>query len=315
MSQHHSFLRAARYRLDFAVTTPLQLPAYAGSTLRGAWGAVLRRSACITRAPRCDGCALISTCPYAVLFETRPPAGKPLLQDFSQVPRPYVIEPPQPQEHPRAYAPGETLSFHLVLIERAIEQLPLAVWACERAFQRGVGKDGGTAELVDVCYENGLPVSVWDAEEQAIIPHEAALPLPEPLGSAVILVFETPLRLQTNGRRVQWPELTARKLLMTLVRRVALLAEFHGTGPLAVDFAALAHAAETIESEHELRWQEWQRYSSRQDRKIPLGGAIGRWTLRGEALSRFVPFLHLGQWVHVGKEATFGLGKYKLVAG
>ena len=106
-------LPLARYRLDFTVTTPLTLPAFAGSTLRGAFGRALRADICMTRAKICDGCALLASCPYAVVFEPRPPSAAHPLQDFNQIPRAYVIEPPQWGE--KTYAPGETLSFHIVL--------------------------------------------------------------------------------------------------------------------------------------------------------------------------------------------------------
>jgi hypothetical protein len=46
---------------------------------------------------------------------------------------------------------------------------------------------------------------------------------------------------------------------------------------------------------------------------MALGGVVGDWTLRGD-LAPFLPFLHLGQWLHAGKNATFGLGKYHLIA-
>ena len=38
-------------------------------------------------------------------------------------------------------------------------------------------------------------------------------------------------------------------------------------------------------------------------------GLIGRVTYAGE-LAEFVPFVGLGAFLHVGKNATFGLGKY-----
>jgi len=133
----------ARYRLECEVRTPLRLPDYAGSTLRGAFGGALRAASCMTKQKLCDGCPLLATCPYAAIFETRPPAGGTTLQDFSQVPRPYVIEPPN--WGARDYAPGEALAFHLVLAGRALEQLPLLLWAF--ALARGVGKGEGTAEL------------------------------------------------------------------------------------------------------------------------------------------------------------------------
>lgn len=304
-------LPVARYRLEFEVTSPLSLPAYAGSTLRGAWGMALRTSACLTRQPVCDGCALLYTCPYAAIFETRPPRDRaPTLQDFSQVPRPYVIEPPTLGE--RLYARGERLAFHIVLAGRALEHLRLIIEAHVRAFRRGVGKGDGTAELRRVVHEGPPEQVVQEGAGGAIAPHVPSLPPVPDLGPAVVLRFHSPLRLQTNGRRATAGELTARKLLMALVRRVALLAEFHGSGPLALDFAALARQAETIASDTALRWQDWARWSNRQRQGMALGGYVGEWRLEG-GLAPFAPFLHLGQWLHVGKEATFGLGGYRLL--
>lgn len=304
-------LPVARYRLEFEVTSPLSLPAYAGSTLRGAWGLALRAAACLTRAPACDGCALLYTCPYAAIFETRPPRERPpSLQDFSQVPRPYVIEPPALGE--RRYTPGERLVFHIVLAGRALEQLRLIIEAHVRAFRRGVGKGDGTAELRRVVYEGPCEQVVLEGAGGTIAPHAPTLPPVPDLGTVAVLRFDSPLRLQSNGRPAPVEELTARRLLMALVRRVALLAEFHGAGPLPLDFAALARQAETIASDTALRWHDWARWSNRQRRSMALGGYLGDWRLEGD-LAPFAPFLHLGQWLHVGKEATFGLGGYRLL--
>jgi hypothetical protein len=304
-------LRLARYRLDFEVETPLTLPAYAGSTLRGAFGAALRATACMTKAKVCDGCPLLATCPYAVVFEPRPPTAAHPLQDFNQIPRAYVIEPPQWGE--KTYAPGETLSFHLVLAGRVVEQLPLILWAFHKAFQRGVGRGDGTASLAQVWHVvDDSPRLILDGPGGTLAEHDVALP-PAPTfhEDTVTLTINTPLRLQRNGRPIDARALTARDLLVALVRRTALIHEFHGAGPLPLDFAALTKRAEAIESDKDLRWRDWQRYSNRQQQKIALGGVVGRWKLSGD-LAPFLPFLHLGQWLHVGKEATFGMGGYRI---
>jgi hypothetical protein len=306
-------LPLARYRLEFEVKTPLHLPAYAGSTLRGAWGGALRAASCMTRQPSCDGCPLLATCPYAAIFETRPPRdGTPSLQDFSQVPKPYVIEPPAMGEC--GYQPGERLAFHIVLAGRALEHLPLILWAHVKAFRRGVGRGDGTAELIRVVHEGRTETVILEEVEGTILGHESAVPPALTFPDAVTLRFHTPLRLQANGRRATAEEYTARRLLMALVRRIALLCEFHGPGRLDLDFSGLARLAESIESHKRLTWQDWTRYSSRQKRKMDLGGVVGEWTLAGD-LSPFAHFLHLGQWLHVGKETVFGLGRYALHAG
>ena len=45
----------ARYRLEWRASTPVQIPDYAGSMLRGAFGHALRQSACMTGEKDCGG--------------------------------------------------------------------------------------------------------------------------------------------------------------------------------------------------------------------------------------------------------------------
>ena len=303
-------LPLARYRLEFTVVTLLALPAFAGSTLRGVFGSALRASACMTHERICDNCPLLSSCPYAAVFEPRPPRADHPLQDFNQIPRPYIIEPPQWGE--RIYAPGETLAFHLVLAGHAIRQLSLIVWAFHKAFLRGVGKNNGTASLARVWHVGDGETLILDSLNGRIAKHATLLPpIAAETAHAVTLHFDSPLRLQNNGRRATAEEFTPRRLLTTLMRRISLMHEFHSAGPLPYDFKALATLADTLSSEKNLRWRDWSRYSSRQQQKMDLGGVVGSWSLAGE-LTPFLPFLHLGQWLHVGKETAFGLGGYRL---
>ncbi len=306
-------LPLVRYRFELTVTQPLYLPPFAGSTIRGIFGGALRGIACMTKQPTCDGCSLLQSCPYASVFEPRPPndSGN-LLQNFSQIPRPYVIEPPEWGE--RTYQTGETLSFHLVLAGKALAQLPLIAWAIHRAFARGrVGKLSGAAELQRViAYTHDGEVTVLKDLQSSVIEHNTTLPsAPVQQASSVRLHFNAPLRLQVNGRRATSEEFTPRRLLATLIRRVSLVQQFYGEQALEADYTELADAANLLEQNKELRWRDWSRFSSRQQKKMDLGGVLGSWELRG-TLTPFIPFLHVGQWLHVGKEATFGLGGYRL---
>lgn len=295
---------AARYRFEFAVETPIRLPEYAGSTLRGAFGGALRHTACMTREKDCKPCPLYRSCPYPAIFETPPPANH-ALQKFSQVPNPFVVEPPAWGE--RHYAPGETFAFDFVLIGRALGQLPLITYAWQRAFQHGIGKGDGMATLMRVCHNE---TNILD--NGVLQTHDATLPAPAPRATdRITLRFDTPLRLQVNGKPLGAAELSARKLLIGLIKRVALISEFHLGQTLDLDFHALAAATDHIDSEKTLRWRDWTRYSNRQKQEMALGGVIGDWTLRGD-LGPFLPFLHLGRWLHVGKNATFGLGQFDI---
>jgi hypothetical protein len=298
---------AMRYQLRFVVDKPIRLPEFAGSALRGAFGHALRRLACVTRQRHCPSCPLYRTCPYPAVFETPPPQDSKRV--FSQIPNPFVVEPPS--WGPRILREGDELRFSLVLIGQALQQLPLVVLALERALAGGIGPAEGTAQLVTVHAESE-DEPIYEAPSGQLRSHGRLLP-PPPSAAAVetvTLAFDTPLRIQREGHVLGVRKLSPADLLTTLVRRVALLCEFHLGTPLVADFTALKRAAAAIEGEKDLEWRDWTRYSARQDQAMTLGGAVGTWTLHGD-LAPFLPFLHLGQWLHVGKNASFGLGRYR----
>lgn len=299
---------AARYRFDFRVDTPLRLPEYAGSALRGAFGHALKRTVCLTREKDCKACPLYRSCAYPAIFSPPPPESH-AVQKFSDIPAPYVVEPPAWGE--KTYAPGDTLSFHVVLIGGALGQLPIIMHAWQRALHHGVGPGEGTATLERVTHLAQQGETVILDGDGALAPHDTGLAI-EPAGPrAVILAIDTPLRLQANGKPLGPHDIRPERLLVGLVKRTALISELHCGAPLALDFHALANQAMAIADEKRLIWRDWGRYSNRQQREMKLGGVVGEWRLEGE-LAPFWSFLYLGQWLHVGKNATFGLGHYQL---
>lgn len=307
-------LPLARYRFTFRMAAPLRLPDYAGSLLRGQFGAALRRVSCMTGEKACDGCPLRATCPYPAIFEAPAPAEH-TMQRFSHVPNPYVIEPPPLGT--RHIDAGRALQFSIVLIGRAVAQLPLVSFALQRALEGGLGRERARGTLQEIAWQAAGDaasfVPVWQPGDTAIAAHEPRLePPPVDDPHTLHLSLLTPLRLQHQGHPVRPQALTPRKLAADLLRRITLLGEFHADRPdLVPDAGALVRQAESLEHRHTLRWQDWSRYSSRQQQEMTLGGAVGDWTLHGE-LAALHPWLWLGQWLHVGKNATMGMGGYVL---
>jgi hypothetical protein len=309
--QPGTVLPVARYRLSFRMEDDLRLPEYSGSLLRGQFGAALRRTACMTGARTCAGCPLYRTCPYPAIFEAPAPEMH-ALQRFSQVPNPYVIEPPPLGA--RHVAGGDILSFHIVLVGRALDQLPLIAYALQRAFGHGIGRLQARGRLEDIAVEGiDEPESLWDAERSHIRAHEQSLLVPSLADIyAVTLKIVTPLRLQNQGHPIAGQGLRPRTLFTALVRRASLLFELHAALPgLASDVRRLAAAAERLVDERRLEWKDWTRFSNRQEREMTLGGVIGEWTLSGD-LGELLPWFWLGQWLHVGKNTTMGMGRYLL---
>lgn len=314
-----STLPIARYRLTVRMREPLELPHYAGSLLRGQFGAALRRVACMTRQPTCSGCPLQTTCPYARIFEApAPPKGSHTLQNFSQIPNSYVIEPPPPGA--RFLQAGESFAFHTVLIGHARDQLALIIFAWQRALAQGLTKSRSPADLLAVEWiaPDDTAHAIWHRDTPVLLDHPATLELPHAppsLGESLTLDIHTPLRLQHQGHPLRVKQLTPRALIAALARRTALVMEFHADQPdWGQAVPELVQLADGLGHEHALHWHDWTRYSSRQQQEMTLGGVLGRWTLHGDSkmLADLWPWLWLGQWLHVGKNATMGMGAYRL---
>lgn len=134
--------------------------------------------------------------------------------------------------------------------------------------------------------------------------------LPTDYPNHIELTFHTPLRLQQHNSVLGIKRLTPAILLKQLLRRTSALAALYWQH-IDTDYPALAEAADKVEGRSELTWQDWHRYSSRQQQEMILGGAIGTWQLYHLPLS-YGQLLYIGQWLHIGKETVFGHGRYTI---
>jgi len=169
-------LPLARYQFSFNITHAFTTPDYAGSMLRGAFGHALKNICCITKQDSCKQCTLYRKCLYPSIFESPPQQHK--LQKFSQIPNPYIIEPPK-IEH-KHYKITDKFKFNMVLTGIALKELALIILAWKRAFEKGVTKQKGKAALIDVkllTAENKQIVVYKDNE--TIKPHNNYLALPK----------------------------------------------------------------------------------------------------------------------------------------
>lgn len=294
----------ARYRLQFKVSEPFSLPEYAGSALRGVFGRALRRIACMTKQADCKDCPLYRSCPYTQIFETLP--YEHAQQKFSQVPSGYIIEPLEWGE--KHYQQGDIFAFDLVLFGRLISQLALIIFA----FKRGLAYNlaGGKAELVDVAVYNEINKLQSILQNGVLAEHNAQIQLPELLPTTLAIQIETPLRLQNDGKPLNENEITQQRFFIGLAKRLSLLSEFHDK-PISLNFEQIQREIEQISDKKSLKWQDWTRYSSRQKQKMHLGGVMGQWQFNNLS-PLLAQLLYLGQWIHCGKNAAFGLGRYRI---
>jgi hypothetical protein len=305
-------LALGRYRLSFRVEEPEQKQGYPGSAWRGVFGHSLRKLVCVTRQPECPGCLLLSSCLYPYIFETFPPPGSAHLRKYKALPHPFILG-----VHP--YASGEPHhQLGVTLVGQANRYAAYVIQAFRLAGERGLKGYAKRLVLESVDQEEIVGTGRWqriyeDGSSLAPLPvNEARWPDPP---SALKLSLRTPLRLRFQAHLVTPDTFHPGVLLRSLIRRLSSLCCFHGTQPLEMDFAAAAARAAALRATTDLRWKEWSRYSSRQKTRMEMGGLLGTIAFEGEQWREFWPFFWMGQWVHAGKGATMGLGRYEIISG
>jgi len=309
--------RIAQYGIILTARDPISMPPYSGSTLRGGFGRAFRKIVCTMESIQCRDCTLNKLCPYAYVFETTPFEDATQLSTYSDVPRPFVIDPLETQGN---YRPGKVIEFLLTLIGRAIDYLPYFLVSFRILGDIGIGKGRGRFQLTEVIAKSGPDkgqiVYSWETEMVSNLDNILSFDAIQQetadwSNSQLTLNFQTPTRILYDGQLTD--KLQFHVFIQRLLGRISALSYFHCGESLQMDFkefVAQASLIETIESA--LHWYDWTRYSSRQDRRMMLGGFLGKITYKGK-LKPFLPFIALGQYTHVGKNVTFGLGKYQIL--
>ncbi len=308
-------MKLSKYRFTIKPQEKLILPPYKGSTFRGGFGHAFRHAVCVERKKVCTDCLLHNKCVYTYIFETSIPGDEGKKQD-QEVQRPYIIEPPL--DYRQNYGRDDRLDFGLILIGRAVDYIPFFIFAFEEVGRMGVGKNNGTYLLEKVIsVNNGEDVLIYDGKshfrddfhtlDSREIMNEGIMDNP----TRVKLNFTTPTRIKYEGKFTV--DLNFEIVMRNLFRRLSGLFDIHGGEKWELDWKALIEKTKNIKTNHSiLVWKDWERYSKRQDAKLKMGGFLGEITFEGD-LPEFMPFLRLGEYLHIGKGTVFGLGKYELI--
>jgi hypothetical protein len=279
-------------------------PGHAANILRGAFGVIFRRIACMPGCQDARACHVRQSCPYARVFEPVAQGDGP--SGLADWPRPFVFR--------ARHLDGQTIQagqpFHFYLHVFSLDReilayfvLTFAALACE-----GLGPRRGKAELQRV-----IPLGACD-EDAAI--HPAALDLKPDLAPCfpsprkIRVDFLSPTELKHEHRIADRPEFPV--LFGRIRDRIGTLRTLYGPGPLEIDFQAIGRrAADVTMTRCELRRVESARRSSRTGQTHSIGGFVGTAEYEGD-LAEFLPYLEAGRWVGVGRQAVWGKGEIAL---
>ena len=301
----------AKFTFHLKAEDSIQLPSYKGSTFRGAFGHTFRKIVCALRKDSCDKCLLKETCIYSYVFETPIPKDSQKMKKYTHSPHPFILEPPF--EGKRSYSPGDSIIFNLVLIGKSIDYLPYFIYTFIELGKKGIGKGKGKFLLEEV--RDSQDSLIFFSHGNKFNNTFSRLYFNDMKSqdscTKIKVSFLTPARIKYDGKRTS--NLEFHVLIRNLLRRISILSYFHCKEELDLSFSNnIIEKAKNIKSaSKDLRWLDWERYSSRQNTRMKMGGITGDIIYEGE-FDSFSPFIKLGEYIHVGNGTSFGLGKYEM---
>ncbi|TWT63731.1 CRISPR system precrRNA processing endoribonuclease RAMP protein Cas6 [Rubinisphaera italica] len=299
-------------RITLEAEQDCRLPAYKGSMLRGAMGHRLQEQACWWAGrERCSGhsssgnCQRPHACAFGALWDSAPGfRGEP--------PKPYVIVPPIGEAGQRLeYSAGEQISWEILLVGEARPWAPWLLNSLQNCWHLGSDRSAWQTVLIEIEMRLGefepLPAGCspdyWPVIEADQIQETSSY------SPQAELNFLTPVDIKTKGRRDQ--PLTGYEFASRAVGRVVDLVASYCSDISAEEIQLARQLAVPVQlGDESLDREEWQRFSSTHGTHR-LTGLSGQVILKNISPELWV-YLQLGQFIHIGKGASFGQGRYLL---
>ena len=245
-------------------------------------------------------------CPYHQTFSQSLTTDPAALKRYQKPSLPFIFQIPVLPCLPNR---GSSVELGLVLTGRAVNLLNEFVAAVQVMLgdHRLRKKTALSLVKVESSDYGGVRTQLREEGGRWSSGNLATLSLDGVLGSSVIssnsvtISIVSPLRLMAEGKPL--PELSFSPFIRSLMRRVSSMAYYSGGNEAEFDYKWLSDQSRLVSSSlNALQWEAWGGKWS---------GFTGRATFTGD-LTEYHPFLLAGEFLHLGKGATFGLGRYIL---
>jgi len=253
-------------------------------------------------------CTSENGCPYHLTFSQPLSADPAALKRYQKPSLPFVF---QLQLLPEPPNEGDTVELGLVLTGSAVNLVTDYLAALEGMLRIPAFRRRFTAALIKVesaGYDRCRTLVMTPGKGMAMDRvttlslqglRESAVLAPD----AVTVTVVTPMRIMAEGRPLR--EFSFSPFIRALFRRVSAMAYYYGGSEAELDFKWLAEQSRSVAcADADFQWIEWGGSWS---------GLVGSATFTGN-MTEYHPFLLAGEYLHVGKGATFGLGRYAVRA-
>ncbi len=326
-------LSFARITAKFWVTKSFTLPPFTGSIFHGVLGNALKAVSYDQKRRACHRCACQQECKYIDIFTYlfKTPSDHPYVWEQGNTvrpnqktfPNPIVLDPPQGG----TYQEGDIFIIEAVIIGTALVFINYLACSLRLFTQASFGNIENCLILDSITdqpdNETSSPALIYrgiDDHFTGTVPiiynfyhlsEEIFKRVDVKRSDGLLRIqFLTPFNLQENNKPRKSCDFKV--FIARLLDRIELLS-VHSPLDEPIDKNAMLNAASQIETEDNTKWyNHWKHNSSGQNELMILKGLLGDIVCSGNLIP-FLPYIKIGEFLHVGKQTTFGLGKYRVM--
>jgi len=299
-------IRYVKLHFTLRITENTMLPKYKASAIRGGIGEMLLRSNCI-RDRDCDHCDFESECIVQRTMYSKMEIQPEFMSSGDSVG--YVTE---CEDYREEFMDGDELRFNLILFGRSIVYFSQYLNAVYSLGMSGLGRESSRFEIISITNSRkkelllGGNINMSEYKVGTVadyIAYRRKQVEKEPLSGEIR--FKTPLSLKFRG--MEQTEFDIEPVYEAAKRRVYILDCFEGIKSDIME----EHPDMPAVSYEEHHKVSVRRYSNHQKSSMILHGIEGRINL--EMIPEdLMDVLFAGELIHIGKNTSFGFGRYRL---
>ncbi|TVP84745.1 MAG: CRISPR system precrRNA processing endoribonuclease RAMP protein Cas6 [Alkalicoccus sp.] len=301
----HRALVTFHFRIHLKSCSQGLLPEYKNSIFRGILAREFRSNVCHNMNISCRDCSFLDNCQYSSLFEF-PKTSPAVLHHSRSVSDPYLIS---CDSRSVEFAPGDPLAFDFLLFGDDVEKhLPQLFTVIQNISSYPLGRNRLQFELDRV--EQKTPESSFAVMDNEVTARPEAtsrtFQLPERYDK-IFIQFASPFRARENNKLVR--EFVPAVFFNQVRQRFMQLVDPTNKKTLVFPEFPDMHEVRL----HHSSWKDIPCCSSSHGEDMILGGVLASFHMnRSSELDAWLPYLFFCEKYHVGRETTFGFGKYSL---
>lgn len=301
-------IRYARLKIEIIFIDDTEVPQNKASALRGGMGEMMLRANCICDR-KCENCDFVSECIVQRIMYSKFDRKPDFVTTGESIG--YVVTCRDYRNYVRS---GDIVSFELLLFGKNIVYLNQYLQSIFALGQNGLGSAQARFQVHSVTNLKGEPLlengniymEQYKREMVSSYVQERLKRLSPQKDDVYIIRLLTPLTIKYQGEFIA--ELHMEALVRAVQRRIYMLDCFE-----SIDAEEIYHQEFPIPEllEQDTSLYSVHRMSFRKNRKITLKGLRGSAVI-SQVCDEFLALLLAGELVHIGKNTSFGFGKYRI---